>query len=151
MPKKPRLCLEVLVAGLLILSAALTLAIATERPVLLLPVGILLLLIIAGLWAGGAALRGRIARWLSGGVFEGSEVQYTLAKLPVPVMLLSGKTLLWYNPPLRAALLGGQDSLLLPVSRVLPGLDLRACAAPAGQCLEQEGRRPSTPPAARPT
>lgn len=141
MPKKPRLCLEVLVAGLLILSAALTLAIATERPVLLLPVGILLLLIIAGLWAGGAALRGRIARWLSGGVFEGSEVQYTLAKLPVPVMLLSGKTLLWYNPPLRAALLGGQDSLLLPVSRVLPGLDLRACAAPAGQCLEQEGRR----------
>lgn len=141
MPKKPRLCLEVLLAGLLILSAGLTLAIATERPVLLLPVGILLLLVIAGLWAGGAALRGRIARWLSGGVFEGSEVQYTLAKMPMPVMLLSGKTLLWYNPPLRAALLGGEDSLLLPVSKVLPGLDLRACAAPAGQCLEQDGRR----------
>lgn len=128
-------------AGLLILSAGLTLAIATERPVLLLPVGILLLLIIAGLWAGGAALRGRIARWLSGGVFEGSEVQYTLARLPLPVMLLSGKTLLWYNPPLRAALLGDQDALLLPASRVLPGLDLRACAQPAGQCLEQDGRR----------
>lgn len=141
MRKNPRFGLEVLLTGLLILCAALGLALATERPVLLLPVGLVLLLIVAGLWAGGAALRGRIAAWLSGGVFEGSEVQFTLARLPIPVMLLSGKTLLWYNPPLRAALLGGEDALLLPVNRVLPGLDLRACAQPAGQCLEQDGRR----------
>lgn len=141
MRKNPRFGLEVLLAGLLILCAALGLALATVRPVLLLPVGLVLLLIIAGLWAGGASLRGRIAAWLSGGVFEGSEVQFTLAKLPIPVMLLSGKTLLWYNPPLRAALLGGEDALLLPVNKVLPGLDLRACAQPAGQCLEQDGRR----------
>ena len=141
MPKKPRFCLEVLLAGLLALCAALALALATLRPVLLVPVGVLLLFILLGLWAGGAALRARIAGWLSGGVFEGSEVQYSLAALPIPVMLLSGKTLLWYNDPLRAALLGGQDTLLLPVSKVLPGLDLRACAQPAGQCLEQDGRR----------
>ena len=138
---KPRGELEILLIVLGVLCLGLGAALAVQRPVLLL--GVLLLAAAAGvllaLWGGG--LRSAIARYLSGDVFEGSSVQFSLAGLPNPTMLLGGKTVLWYNDAFRQALLNDEDYVLQPVSRVLPGLELHSACQPGGQSLECKGRR----------
>ena len=100
---KPRGELEILLIVLGVLCLGLGTALAVQQPVLLL--GVLLLAAVAGvllaLWGGG--LRSAIARYLSGDVFEGSSVQFSLAGLPNPVLLLGGKTVLWYNDAFRQA------------------------------------------------
>lgn len=138
---KPRGELEILLIVLGVLCLGLGAALAVQQPVLLL--GVLLLAAVAGvllaLWGGG--LRSAIARYLSGDVFEGSSVQFSLAGLPNPVLLLGGKTVLWYNDAFRQALLDDEDYVLQPVSRVLPGLELHSACQPGGQSLECKGCR----------
>lgn len=141
MGRRPRFTLEVVVVGLCVLCAVLAAAVGAYRIELLIPLALILLLVVLSLWFGGAALRSSIASYLSGGVFEGSNVQFSLAKLPLPVFLLSGKTVLWYNAPARELILEGQDAALQPVSRLLPGLDLRACTQAQGQNMEHAGHR----------
>lgn len=141
MKRRPRVQLELVTIALFALCAALALALATERPILFLPVGFLLVLILVGLGLGAAGIRAKIARYLGSGAFEGSELQCTLTQMPLPAALLSGKTVLWYNDGFRQALLGGEDAVLWPISKILPGLELHTCATPGGQWLEQGGRR----------
>lgn len=141
MRHKPRLTLEIAAAALFVLCAVLTIFAAIGEPRVLVPLLFVLIMVALSFWFWAAALRSQIAKYLSGSVFDGSSVQYTLAKLPIPVLLLSGKTVLWYNEPAKEKILLKEDTVLAPVNRVLPGLDLRACNHPQGQNLEQNGRR----------
>ena len=141
MGRKTWLTLEILVAGLLLLCAGQALLLSTIHIEWLIPVVFLLLLIVLGLWFGASWLRTRIAHYLSGDVFEKSRVQFSLAQLPIPVVMLSGKTVLWYNSAALEHVLKGKDAVLQPVNRVLPGLELRQCTQPEGQSMERDGRR----------
>lgn len=141
MGKKARFTLAVTVVGLCILCTIQSVIVVLCQPKLAIPMVVVLLAVIIGLWFAASALRTRIAKYLSGTVFEGSQTQYTVARLPIPVLLLSGKTVLWYNGPAKEKLFHGEDAVLLPVNRALPGLELRTCAQPQGQNVEREGRR----------
>ncbi len=141
MHRKPRMTLEIAAAALFVLCAVLTVLAGIADPRLLVPLFLVLIMVALGFWFGAAALRAKIAKYLSGNVFDGSSVQYTLAKLPIPVLLLSGKTVLWYNEPARTKLLQDEDAVLAPVNRLLPGLELRTCNQAQGQNLEQNGCR----------
>ena len=48
-------------------------------------------------------LRKWVARWMCGGSFEGSKLQFSLEPLSQPAALLSGETVLWYNAQFRTA------------------------------------------------
>lgn len=86
-------------------------------------------------------LRRFVAANLGGRSFESSRMQVSLAALPVPVMLLGGDTIVWYNAYFRDQVLGGQDAVQPPVQRYLPGFDPAVCARPHGQDLTANGYR----------
>ena len=141
MDKKPRFTLETYTAALACLCLILTILLGVQQPKLLwLLIPILCILALA-FWLSGRYLRQAIARNVQCSVFDNSPVQASLAQLPLPVILLRGKTVVWYNEPFRQCVLGGQDVLLSPVNKILPGLELHQCATSAGQVLEQGGKR----------
>mgnify|MGYP002801111947 CR=1 FL=1 len=141
MRNRPRLTLELICAALLALCCVLGAVLALLRPVALLALVPALAIIAAALILGGRRLRRSVCRAVTCARFEGSELQLDLGALRLPAALLCGKTLVWYNEAFKARLLAGEDAFLQPVSRVLPGLDLRQCAEEKGQNLERAGRR----------
>ncbi|MFV0351666.1 MAG: DHH family phosphoesterase [Oscillospiraceae bacterium] len=85
----------------------------------------------------------RLRKWLrrilnSKGTVDGAE-QGGLAQLNIPVMVVSGKQVVWYNQTFRKQITGGDDIVLLPVNKVVPGLDLNASGTAQGQDLEVGG------------
>ncbi len=141
MDRKPRFILEVYTIGLLALCVILTALLAVVEIRLLWVLVPLLALLALGLFFSGRSLRRTIARQARCADFENSPAQFTLGALPLPVALLRGKTLVWYNEPFLHLLLEDEERLLAPVNKVLPGLELRQCAEPSGQVLEHGGRK----------
>lgn len=140
MKYKPRLTLELWTIGLLVLCAALTAAVGVLLPRALWVVLALVLAILAGLLLFAHRLRAVIAAWLHGSSFDQSRVKVTLEKLATPALLLSGKTVLWYNEAFREQLLAGEECLLGSAAKVLPGLDLRISGRSDGQLLKRDDR-----------
>ena len=135
MKQKPRWTLEMLTASLAVLCGLLVLVLLVQRPTAW-PA----LLALVVLWGVVVVLfrcqlRKWVARWMCGGSFEGSKLQFSLEPLSQPAALLSGETVLWYNAQFRTRLLNGQDALVSRVQKVLPGLDLQQCRRQEGQLL----------------
>ena len=135
MKQKPRWTLEMLTASLAVLCGLLVLVLLIQRPT-----AWLALLALVVLWGVVVVLfrcqlRKWVARWMCGGSFEGSKLQFSLEPLSQPAALLSGETVLWYNAQFRTRLLNGQDALVSRVQKVLPGLDLQQCRKQEGQLL----------------
>ena len=135
MKQKPRWTLEMLTASLAVLCSLLVLVLLIQRPT-----AWLALLALVVLWGVVVVLfrcqlRKWVARWMCGGSFEGSKLQFSLEPLSQPAALLSGETVLWYNAQFRTRLLNGQDALVNRVQKVLPGLDLQQCRKQEGQLL----------------
>ena len=135
MKQKPRWTLEMLTASLAVLCGLLVLVLLIQRPTAW-PA----LLALVVLWGVVVVLfrcqlRKWVARWMCGGSFEGSKLQFSLEPLSQPAALLSGETVLWYNAQFRTRLLNGQDALVNRVQKVLPGLDLQQCRKQEGQLL----------------
>ena len=133
MDLKPRFTLEIYTAGLLALSALLTVLVGLLEPRLLWVLIPLLAVLVMVLFFLAGRLRRGLARALQCESFENSQVQLSLGATALPVALLSGKTLVWYNNAFRQRILAGEDRLLAPVGKVLCGLDLNQCGEPAGQ------------------
>ena len=120
MKQKPRWTLEMLTASLAVLCGLLVLVLLIQRPT-----AWLALLALVVLWGVVVVLfrcqlRKWVARWMCGGSFEGSKLQFSLEPLSQPAALLSGETVLWYNAQFRTRLLNGQDALVNRVQKVLP-------------------------------
>ena len=135
MKQKPRWTLEMLTASLAVMCGLLVLVLLIQRPTAW-PA----LLALVVLWGVVVVLfrcqlRKWVARWMCGGSFEGSKLQFSLEPLSQPAALLSGETVLWYNAQFRTRLLNGQDALVSRVQKVLPGLDLQQCRKQEGQLL----------------
>ncbi|EJX03174.1 DHH subfamily 1 protein, partial [gut metagenome] len=141
MKNRPRFTLEVITVGLLVFCIVLTSMLAVWNPRLLWALVPILALTVLGLWMAARIIRRYLADYVTSNSTEKGDLIAGLSSLQLPVLLLSGKTILWYNEAFRQKLLGGEDLILQPVSRALPGLDLRQCVAAAGQDFEKEGRR----------
>ena len=136
MKHKPILTLEVLVAGLLILSALLMGCILFDMPAqwLFLPL-IVWVVVLMLLVRCRHSLQSLLARWLTGSVFDESKLKFSLEKMSAPTMLLGGKTVLWYNEAFQRQMQCDAEYLLHPVAKVLPGLRLPECSSLEGQVL----------------
>lgn len=140
MKNRSRLTLEIITVGLLVLCTVLTAMLAVWEPRtlwILLPV---IVLVVLGLWLGARTLRKGLADYITSTSTESGSLIAGLSGLQLPVVLLSGKNVMWYNAAFRGKLLQGEDLILQPVSRALPGLDLRQCSTEEGQCLEKDGK-----------
>ena len=135
MKQKPRWTLEMLTASLAVLCGLLVLVLLIQRPTAWLALLALVLLWGVVVVLFRCQLRKWVARWMCGGSFEGSKLQFSLEPLSQPAALLSGETVLWYNAQFRTRLLNGQDALVSRVQKVLPGLDLQQCRKQEGQLL----------------
>ena len=141
MKNKLRLDTGAILLLLLVCCAALAVPVALYAPQWLLAPVVVLAAAILLMVANRRRLRTFIAQNLGGNVFGGSKVQYSLTQLPIPVLLLSGHTVLWYNACFKEQVLAGRDSVMAPVSQLLPGLDLAVCARPHGQDITANGFR----------
>lgn len=120
---------------------ALVVPVAVLRPVWLIAPAVAVLIAGIVVVVNIRRLRRFVAANLSGRQFEGSKLQYSLGELPVPVMLLDGKTIVWYNDLFRDQIMEGEDAVQPVAERFLPGFDLAVCARPHGQDLAANGSR----------
>ena len=133
--------------ALVILLAAACLALAIPvailNPLCLIAPAVVVVIVAVLLIINIRRLRRFVVRNLCGRQFEGSKLQYSLAELPVPVMLLDGKKIVWYNDIFREQVLADVDAVQPAVERFLPGFDLSVCARPHGQDLAANGASPN--------
>lgn len=132
---------DILLVVLLCVCVLLAAALAVTMPVMLIPVVLILVLIGLGVWLNARRIRRAIAKVLRTAGGGEQTAQYGLMSLPLPVMILSGKSVIWYNDSFRDQVLRGEDTCLQPVNKVFPGLDMQKCASASGQDLERAGHR----------
>lgn len=141
MKHKPIFTLEVLVVGLLVLNVILMVWAVVQTPTWWLLVPLAVWLAFLGILVFcGRSLRAALARWLTGSVFDESKLKFSLGKMSAPTVMLSGKTILWYNEAFQNELGCGENYLLHSATKVLPGLTLSTSGSPAGQLLHLDDR-----------
>ena len=113
-------------------------ALCIAKPLYLIPVA--LIVCAAAIAAALCAARTRriVRRILHG---EKSAEGGSFAALAIPVLILSGDVIIWYNDAFRAELLGGDEACLEAVKRRIPAFDRTLTSEPGGQNLENAGRR----------
>lgn len=129
---------------LVLLTAAcltLTVALAWVKPVYVLPALVVFALVALAVALFLRQFRKMLAGFLRGGAAQGAAQQNTLAALPLPVMIAVDGRVSWYNDAFLDGVAGGEDTCLLPVAKVLPGLDPEALATKAGQDFVYGGQR----------
>lgn len=120
---------------------AMIIPVAIVNPLCLIAPAVAMLAVAILVFVNIQRLRRFVAANLCGRKFEDSKLQYSLAELPVPVMLLDGKTIVWYNDLFREQVLAGEDAVQPAVDRFLPGFDPAVCSRPHGQDLVANGSR----------
>ena len=139
--KKYFSAVDITVTVLAVTCLAMAAALAAANPLYLIPVAIIVLVVTLLLVFSVTRLRRTLASLLHGTGYTASDTEYSLAGLNLPVVVLSGDNILWYNAAFRTDVLADSDACLLPVGRVLPAFDKKLAMSPEGQNLGHEGRR----------
>ncbi|MEG2770188.1 MAG: hypothetical protein RR902_05165, partial [Oscillospiraceae bacterium] len=84
--------------------------------------------------------RKMVASVLYGRSNDGSNTEYNLDALNMPVVILINKRVVWYNNCFREVLLGGSDTFLESVFKLFPSFEVEKCAGKEGQCFNIDGR-----------
>ena len=126
---------------LLVAIAAMVVPVALPQPALLAVPAVLVLIALCVVLYQRRRLRAFLARQLCSTDFENSRIQYSLANLPIPTVLVNDGRILWYNQYFRQDVLNDYDAVTRPMNRVLPELDLAVCSRPHGQDLKVGERR----------
>lgn len=124
----------VLCAACLALGVALCLA----KPVYLIPVAAIILAAAAAAAVCAAHTRRLVRHILYG---EKSAEGGSFAALGMPVLILSGDVIIWYNEAFRKEILGGDEACLEAIRKRVPAFDRALTSEPTGQNLENGGRR----------
>lgn len=141
MKHKDGLDIAALLLLLLVAIAAMVVPVALTQPALLAVPAVLVLIALCVVLYQRRRLRAFLARQLCSTDFENSRIQYSLANLPIPTVLVNDGRILWYNQYFRQDVLNDYDAVTRPVNRVLPELDLAVCSRPHGQDLKMGERR----------
>ena len=80
--------------------------------------------------------RHRLARLLHGASDASSAAQGSFAAMSVPVVILTGGSVAWYNDAFRDDVMGGRDVCLLPMSKVVPAFMPALAKEKTGQNIE---------------
>lgn len=131
------LAMFLLLAGFI----ALALVVAYLRPWLLIPVAVVLLVALGLTALCLRRFRRALRRLLNGKRGLADAEDSGMAHLSIPVAVLSGKLILWYNKAFREQMAGGEDMAGLPMNKVVPGLDSEAGMREGGQDIALKGRR----------
>ena len=126
---------------LLVALVAMIVPVALVSPQWLIAPLIVVVIALCVLWYMRRKLRSYVAAQLCSTDFDNSRIQYSLAGLPIPTMLVADGRILWYNAVFREKVLDGSDVVTRPVERVFPELNLAVCSRPHGQDLTVGERR----------
>lgn len=126
---------------LLVALVAMVVPVALVSPQWLIEPLIVVVIALCVLWYMRRKLRSYVAAQLCSTDFDNSRIQYSLAGLPIPTMLVADGRILWYNAVFREKVLDGSDVVTRPVERVFPELNLAVCSRPHGQDLTVGERR----------
>ncbi len=126
---------------LLVALAAMVVPVAVLCPQWLIPPLVLVAIALCVLLFLRRRLRAYVAGQLCSTDFDNSRIQYSLAGLPIPTMLVSNGRILWYNDAFHEKVLGGADVVTRAVERVFPELELAVCSRPHGQDIAVGDRR----------
>lgn len=138
--------LVIFVLLLAVACVALAVPVALLDPRWLLPPAVLVAVAAVLLAFNLRWLRRFINQNLSGRAFESSRMQYSLAELPVPVILLEEGRVAWYNPYFRDEVLGGKTLSARLSAGCCRGLILRSVRGPTARTLRQTAAgSPPTP------
>ena len=135
MKQKQGLDLAAVILLMLIACAVLAVPVALLSPKWLIASAVLVVRALGIVWYQRRRLRAFVAKNLCSTDFETSRIQYSLAGLPIPTMLIADDRVVWYNTILREEVLNGTDAVTRPVDRLFPELDLAVCSRPHGQDL----------------
>ena len=141
MKQKQGLDLAAVILLLLIACAVLAVPVALLSPKWLIAPAVLVVVALGVLWYQRRRLRAFVAKNLCSTDFENSRIQYSLANLPIPTMLIADGRVLWYNTIFREEVLNGTDAVTRPIDRLFPELDLAVCSRPHGQDLTVGDKR----------
>ena len=141
MKQKQGLDLAAVILLLLIACAVLAVPVALLSPKWLIAPAVLIVLALGVLWYQRRRLRAFVAKNLCSTDFENSRIQYSLANLPIPTVLIADGRVVWYNTIFREEVLNGTDAVTRPVDRLFPELDLAVCSRPHGQDLTVGDKR----------
>ena len=137
--KKRLITVDIVLVILSVICVGLTIALGlVNLTMMLIAVAVLSVLLIV-LLLNIKRLRRLIAKLLHGAGYEDSLTQHSLANLRLPVLILSGKSIIWYNEAFSAGVLTGQEYYLQSVYKTIPGFDPEKASRPGGQSIEIEG------------
>ena len=125
MKHKDGLDIAALLLLLLAAIAAMVVPVALTQPALLAVPAVLVLIALCVVLYQRRRLRAFLARQLCSTDFENSRIQYSLANLPIPTVLVNDGRILWYNqyfgdPPGESRSAGAGSGCLLPPARAGP-------------------------------
>ena len=92
-------------------------------------------------WFNINNLRKIIAKIMNSAGTDGSAGQSVMVKLQLPIVVATGKSVVWYNESFLKEILKGQDASLLPVHKVIPNINLYECVKQEGQSLTIEDEK----------
>ena len=121
-------------------SAAFAVTAAVSNPATagIIGAGIVVLAIILAVNAGTTR---KIVKSIFYGSGKHSNLQQlSFEKLNIPVAIISKDTIVWYNDSFRERMLGGNDSYLIQVEKVLPDFEVEKSCSDTGFNVVVEGR-----------
>lgn len=139
--KKQFIAIDIALVLLSFACIGLGLLLALVSPTMLLVAVIILAVLSVVVILNIRRMRKMLARLLHGAGYSDSVTQMSLAKLSMPVLILSGKNIVWYNDAFLNDVMSGSECYLQSVFRVLPGFDAEKITASGGQCIEISRRR----------
>ncbi len=131
---------DLLIFMLAIAAIAFGVAAAVQNPVVAAVVAVVLVLLLI-IIATNAHTTRKIVKSIFYGAGKHSNLQQlSFEKLNVPVAIISKDTIVWYNDSFRKALLGGKDSYLIQLEKVLPDFDVEKSCEENGYNIVVNGR-----------
>ncbi|HIV87347.1 MAG TPA: DHH family phosphoesterase [Candidatus Pygmaiobacter gallistercoris] len=134
--KKKLITVDIVLVILSVICVGLTIALGVANPVMLLIAAAVLAVLFVVLLLNIKRLRRLIAKLLHGQGYDDSLTQHSLANLRLPVLVLSGKSIVWYNEAFANGVLPGQEHYLQSVYKTIPGFDPEKVSRTGGQALE---------------
>lgn len=138
--KKQFITTDIALVLLCVACGGLALLLAITSPPMLLVALIVMAIVAVVLVLNVHRMRKVVARLLHGAGYNDSVTQMSLSRLTMPVLILSGKSIVWYNDAFLNDVMKGTETYLQSIYRVLPGFDMEKIAKPGGTRMDVDDR-----------